>query len=174
TITPDKSSLTDERVFALLHRDRVDDALALQALEPGLDHLPLGGVEHEGHLRYGGLGGGEGQELLHRRLGVEHALVEVDVDDHRTGFDLLARDLERGVVIVREDELLELRGAGDVRALADVHEIRFGPDRERFEPGEAKTLRYVGDRARRDSSDGARDGGDVRGRGAAAAADDVE
>ena len=34
--------LTQEFVLALLHRDRVDHALALNALEAGLDHAPLG------------------------------------------------------------------------------------------------------------------------------------
>ena len=31
----------DERLDALLHGDRVDDRLALHALQPGLDDLPL-------------------------------------------------------------------------------------------------------------------------------------
>ena len=39
-----------ELLFAFLQRDRVDDALALQALQPGLDDLPLRGVHHERHL----------------------------------------------------------------------------------------------------------------------------
>ena len=102
-------SLPDERLLALFHRDRVDDALSLQALEPSLDHLPLGRVEHERHARDCGLRRREVQELLHRRVGVEHALVEVDVDDHRAGFNLLARDFECGVVVVGEDQFLELR-----------------------------------------------------------------
>ena len=57
-------------------------------------------------------------------LGVEQALVHVDVDDLRAGLDLLARDLDRGRVVAVEDQLLEARRAGDVGPLADVDEGR--------------------------------------------------
>ncbi len=39
-----------ELLFAFFQRDRVDDALALQALQTCLDDLPFRGVHHEGHL----------------------------------------------------------------------------------------------------------------------------
>ena len=47
--------------------------------------------------------------------------------------DLLARDLERGRIVARLDELAEFGRAGDVGALADVHEQRRGVDVERLE-----------------------------------------
>ena len=39
--------LVDELLLALLHRDRVDDGLALDAAQAGLDNLPLRGVDHD-------------------------------------------------------------------------------------------------------------------------------
>jgi hypothetical protein len=41
----------------------------------------------------------------HRIFSVEQALVHVDVDDLRAIFDLLACDLDRGGIIVRENQL---------------------------------------------------------------------
>ena len=59
-------------------------------------------------------------------LGVEQALVHVDVDDLRAVLDLLARDLDRGGIIAGHDQLLERRRAGDVGALADIDETGGG------------------------------------------------
>src|SRR5690606_33309911 len=71
-----------------------------------------------------GLGGDQVEKLHHRRLGVEHALVHVDVDDLGAVFHLLARDGERRLVVLRLDQLAEFRRAGDVGALADIDEDR--------------------------------------------------
>ena len=42
-------------------------------------------------------------------LGVEQALVHVDVDDLGAALDLLARDLDGGRVVALQDQLLEAR-----------------------------------------------------------------
>ena len=47
-------------------------------------------------------------ELGHRLLGIEQALVHVDVDDLRAIGDLVARHIERGCVIALRDQLPEL------------------------------------------------------------------
>ena len=60
--------LAQELLLALLHRDRVDDRLALHAFEPGLDHRELRGIDHHRHARDVGLGGDEVEELDHRRF----------------------------------------------------------------------------------------------------------
>ena len=78
------------------------------------------------------------KKLFHRGLRIEHALVHVDVDDLRAVLDLLARHAERFFEIAGEDQLGELRRAGHVGALADVDEVGFGPDRQRFEPAQAR------------------------------------
>ena len=129
--------LAQELGLAFLQRDRVDDGLALHALEARLDHVPLRRVDHHRHARDVGLGGDQVQELHHRRLRVEHRLVHVDVDDLRAVRDLLARDLDRAGVVAGEDQLRERARAGDVGALADVDEQRVVADVERLEAGEA-------------------------------------
>ena len=86
--------LSQERLLAFLHRDRIDDRLALHAFEAGLDHREFRGIDHHRHARDVGLGGDEVEELDHRALRVDQALVHVDVDDLRAVGDLIARDLQ--------------------------------------------------------------------------------
>ncbi len=50
-------------------------------------------------------------------------LISIDL---RAILDLLAGDLDSGLVIVVEDQLFEARRAGDVGALADIDEIGGG------------------------------------------------
>ena len=128
----DAGALAQERLLALLHRDRVDDRLALDALQPGLDHRELRRVDHDRHARDVGLGGDQVEERRHRDLGVEQALVHVDVDDLGAVVDLVARDLEGGVVVAAGDQLAERRRSGDVGALADVDERDVAAERERL------------------------------------------
>src|SRR3546814_9602864 len=71
-----------------------------------------------------GLGRDQLQESRHRQLGVQQALVHVDVDDLRARFHLLARDLDGGGIIARHDQLLEPRRSGDVGAFSDIDEPR--------------------------------------------------
>ncbi len=135
-VAPHEARLAQELGLALLHRDRIDDRLALHALQARLDHLPLRRVDHHRHARDVGLGGDQVEEPDHRRLRVEHRLVHVDVDDLRAAGDLLARDLHRAGVVAGEDQLGERARAGDVGALADVDEQRVVADGERLEAGE--------------------------------------
>ena len=62
---PHASRVRPEGVLALLQADRVDDALALHALQSGLDHLELRRVDHGGHARDLRLGRDELQEVGH-------------------------------------------------------------------------------------------------------------
>ena len=84
-----------ERLLALLHRDRVDDALALHAFQPRLDHRPLRGVDHDRHARDVRLGGDKIEERDHRPLRIEQAFVHIDVDHLGAVGDLVARHFER-------------------------------------------------------------------------------
>ena len=137
-VTQDLARLGKEGFFALLHADRVDDGLALHAFQAGLDHLPFRAVDHDRHARNIGLGGDQVEVFHHRRLGIEHALVHVDVDDLRAVFNLLAGHRQRGIEIVIQDQLAEFRRTRDVGALADVDKHRavettlFGFGRESF------------------------------------------
>ena len=88
-VSPDDARLPDELVLALLEGDGVDDALALEALESGLDDVEAGAVHHDGDAGDVGLGGEELEVALHGCLGVEHTFVHVDVEDLCSVFDLL-------------------------------------------------------------------------------------
>ena len=83
---------------------------------------PLGLVDHDRHAGDVGLGGDQVEEGGHGLLGVEQALVHVDVDDLRAVLHLAARDGQRRRVVARLDQLAEFGRAGDVGPLADVDE----------------------------------------------------
>ena len=84
-VAPNLPRVFEELTFAFLHRDRVDDGLALHALEAGLDDAPLGAVDHDRHARDVRLGRDHVEERRHRLLAVEQPFVHVDVDDQRAG-----------------------------------------------------------------------------------------
>ncbi len=117
-----EGSLADELGLAFLHRDRVDDRLALDAAQPGLDDGPLRAVDHDRDAGDVGLGGDQVQEPRHRRGRVEHRLVHVDVDDLGAVLDLLAGDGQRVVVLLGQDQAGERLRAGDIGPFADVDE----------------------------------------------------
>ncbi len=131
-----ETGMMQKRRLALLQRDRIDERLALHAFEAGLDHLPLRGIDHDRHASDIRLGGDEIEELDHRGLRVDQALIHVDVDDLRAIRHLIARDIERGGVIARRDQLAEARRSRDIGALADVDEGDFRRLDEGFKPRE--------------------------------------
>ena len=173
-VAPDQLGLLEEVCFSFLEADRVDDGLALDALESCLDDAPLGAVDHDRDPRHLRLGGHEVEERRHRGFGVEHPLVHVDVEDVGAAPDLLEGDVECGGVVLRLDQAHETPGTRDVGALPHHREVGFGADREGLETGEAAVARpRIGDLARGQSLDGRVDRPDVVRRRAAAAADDV-
>ena len=109
---------------AFLEADGIHHRLALHTFQASLDHLPFRRVDHDRHPRNIGLGGDEVQEPDHRRLRIEHPLIHVDIDDLRAVFHLLARDVERLVEAILDDQLFELGGARHIGALANVDEVR--------------------------------------------------
>ena len=107
-VLPAEAGLPQERLFALLERDRVDDTLALELLETGLDDRPLRAVDHDrdrGDVR---LCGDPPQEPGHRRDAVEHRLVHVHVDELRAVGHLLAGDVDRLILRFLGDQSGEL------------------------------------------------------------------
>src|SRR5205807_2512302 len=70
-VAADAACLLEELFLALLERERVDDALALDALEPGLEHRPARAVDHDRDPRDLGLGRYEVEERRHRLLTVQ-------------------------------------------------------------------------------------------------------
>ena len=166
--------LFDEFFLAFLEADGVHHRLALHAFQAGLDHTPLGGVDHDRHARDFRFGGDQVQEGRHGLLALEHGLVHVHVDHLRAVLHLLARHVEGLVVFVIEDEFFERGRAGDVGALAHVHEQAVGADVERLQPREPALRFDLRQRARADATHGLGDGLDMRWRGAAAAANDIK
>ena len=143
-VAPDVPGVLEERLLALLERDRVDDPLPLEALEPGLEHRPAGAVDHDRQPRGLGLGREEVEEVRHRPLAVEQVGVHVHVERVRAAPHLLDRDLDRRLEVARLDERAEARRAGDVRPLADHHEAGVRADLERLEPAPPGSVRALG------------------------------
>ena len=75
------AGLFEELVDTFLHRDRVDDRLALHALQSCLDHAELRRVDHHRHAGDLGLTGDQVEERGHRLDAVDEPVVHVDVDD---------------------------------------------------------------------------------------------
>ena len=136
-VVADLPRLLEERLLALLEADRVDDSLALDALEPDLEHRPARAVDHDRQPRHLGLGRDHVQEGAHRLLAVEQVGVHVDVEDVRAAAHLLERDLDRAGEVAVLDQAAEPRRAGDVRALADQDEPGVRADLERLEAAPA-------------------------------------
>ena len=62
----------DEFLLAFLQADRVHHGLALHHAQPGLDHVPLRGVDHHRYAADVGFGCHEVQEAVHRGERIEH------------------------------------------------------------------------------------------------------
>jgi hypothetical protein len=137
-----------EFLDAFLHGDGVDDALALQAAQAGLDHLPLGAVHHHRHFGDVGLGGNQVQEAHHGRLAVQHGLVHVHVDHLGAVFHLLARHGQGFFVLLVQDQARKRLGAGDVGALAHVDEQRVLADEHGLQARQAHGRNRDGDSSR--------------------------
>ncbi len=163
-----------ERFFALLQADRVDDALALHALEPRLDYRPLRAVDHDRHASDLRLGGDEMEKRRHRLLGIEQAFVHVHVDQVGAAAHLIGSHRERPFVVLALDQPGEALRARDVGALADRQEAGLGTNRQDLEAGEAQQAIALRPLARGKTLDRSGDLADVVGRRAAAAADDVQ
>ena len=137
-VPTNRARLLEERLLALLQRDRVDDTLSLDALEPRLERGEARAVDHDRQPCCLRLGRDQVEERRHRLLGVEQVGVHVHVEQVRPAPHLLERDVDRALVVVGLDEPSEARGARHVRPLADDHEPRVLADDERLETGEAR------------------------------------
>ena len=173
-VSAHQPGLPQEFLLAFLHRDRVDDRLALHAFEPGLDHREFRRIDHHRHARDIRLRGDKVEELDHNGLRINEPLVHVDVDDLRAVRHLVARDDERAGIVARGDELAELGRAGDIGALADIDERNVARERERLEAGEPHQGRDLRRSARLMLVDRLGDRADVVRRRAAASTNDVD
>ena len=166
--------LLEERLLALLQRDRVDDSLALQAAKAGLERGEARAVDHDRQPGSLGLGGKEIEEGRHRLLGVEQVGVHVHVEQIRPAAHLLERNVDGTLEVVRLDQPAKTRRPGHVRPLAHDDEPGVGADHERIEAGEAWPGVSVRDTARRQPLHSSGDRMGVLRCGPAAAADEVD
>ena len=95
----DPPRLLEELLLALLEADRVDDPLALDALQPRLEHRETRAVDHDRDSRDFRLGREQVEERRHRLLPVEQVGVHVDVEDVGAAAHLLERDVDRTLVV---------------------------------------------------------------------------
>ena len=173
-VAADLARVVQELLLALLQRDRVDDRLALAALQPGLEHRPLRAVDHHRQARDLRLGRDHVQEPAHRLLRLEQVGVHVHVDQVRAAAHLLERDVDGRAEVAALDQPPEARRAGDVRALADQDEAGVLRDRERLQPAEARHPPARRHDPRLEPAHRRRDRGGVRRSRAAARAGDVQ
>lgn len=104
TVAADFSGVTEEDVFALFQGNRVDDALALAALQGGADDFPLGGVDHEGDAGHVRFAGEKVDKMAHLFDRLQESVVEIDVDHEGAVFHLSAGDAHGFVVFFLVDE----------------------------------------------------------------------
>ncbi len=118
-VPPDDRRFLQEILLAFLQADGVDDALALHALQTGEDDGPFRAVDHDRNAGDLGLGRDVVHEIGHDALGVEHALVHVDVDQIRAAAYLVERDGGPLCIVARPDQAREPHRPGHVGPLAD-------------------------------------------------------
>ena len=87
----------------------------MQALEPGLDDLPLRGVHHKGHFGDFRLTRQQLQVATHCCNAIDHALVHADVENVGAIFDLLPGYADCVLVFAFLDQFRELRRTGHIR-----------------------------------------------------------
>ncbi len=160
--------------FALFQADRVDDRLALHAFQARFDDRPLRAVDHDRHAGNLRLGGQQIQKLRHHRFAVEQGFVEVHVEHIRAALDLLPGHAQSGFEVAVFNEPGEFLRAGDIGPLADHREIRFRPNRERFQPAQPRERFHLRPLSRSDIFHRLGNRFDMRRRGAATAADDID
>src|SRR5690554_3097733 len=164
----------DELFFAFFQADGVHHGLALDAAQAGFDHFPPGGVDHNGYAGNVRLGGDQVQEGDHHLLGIQHALVHVDVDDLGTVFNLVPGDTQGFFILLFLDQAQEALGAGYVGAFAHVDEQGVLVAGERLKASQPQGLWAVGNLPGRILGDYFGDGFDVFRAGTTAAADNVQ
>src|SRR5262249_50405383 len=71
-VATDEPGLIEELLLSLLEADRVDDALALDALESRLDDLPFRGIDHDWQPKNLGFRPEHAEEARHGCNAVDH------------------------------------------------------------------------------------------------------
>ncbi len=112
---------------AVLQVHRVEDGLAADPLQAGLDDLGLGGVEHQ---RDAGLGGEADGDLVHVLHAVLTRVVDADVEDVGALLHLVPRHGHARVPVAGQHGVAELLGPVGVRPLPHHEERRVLVERD--------------------------------------------
>ena len=117
--------MLQELLLTLFQRDRVHDALALHALQSCTNHLPIRGVDHHRYPGDIGLCSNHIQEVHHLGLGVEQAIVHVDIDYEGTISHLFSGDTNGLVVTFLLNQSQEFARTCHIASFANVHELHL-------------------------------------------------
>ena len=160
-----------EFFLAVLEIDGVDDAFALAPGERELHRFRIGGVDHDGRFDLADELGVEGRDVVDL---VAVGALQADVDDVRAVAHLAARDVGGLFPFLGGDEIFEEARADHVGALADEKRTIALLGFHEFDARIVGTMGACRQDARRLALDHLRDGADVRGRGAAASAHEIQ
>jgi hypothetical protein len=155
---------------AVLEVDRVEDRAPLAPGQRPRHHRGVGRVDHQRHLDHPGEAVEEGLDV--GRL-VAVGVLQADVDHLRAAADLRPADLGGALPVAGGDQLLEGAAAEHVGALADEQRPVVVGQLDRLEAGDQRAV-VVRQGPRRPPRRQLGQRRDVRRRGAAAAADQVE
>ena len=157
-----------------LEADGVHNPLALKALESGLQHAPSRTVDHDRHTGHIWLAGDQCKKLGHHNGPVEHALIDVHIDDVGAPLNLLPCNGQRLLVTILANQPREGARACHVGAFANDGEAALRTNLQHFETGVPGSHWRRGGYSRWMLRHGLGNGTDVWRRGATAATDDVE
>ena len=174
TITAHHLRVVDKGINAFFHRDGVNNAFTLNTLQPFLDDFPLRGVNHDWHPGNVRLTGYQVEEAHHRRFGVEHSLIHIDVDDLGAALNLLAGHVKRFTVLLFFNQPFEFRRTGHVSPLPDVHKQAVITDGQRLKTGQTAGNRQRRQLTRRQTRHRIAHRGNMLWRGTAATTDDIQ
>ena len=160
--------------LALLERDGIYDALALDTHQSLFDNLPLRRIDHNRDASNVGLGSDEvkkGAQLLSR---VEQTIVHVYIEQLRAGFDLVPRDLKRFFPATLSDQTEKSSRAGDIASFSYIYEVSFGIYLQDIQPGQKERALRLRGNMRLSVSYKIWKQGDVSGGRSAASTDDID
>jgi len=136
-------SFLDKFLFSFFERNGIDNTLALTLLQAALDYLELGRIDHEGESGDFRVTQSQSAESLHRFLPVNESVVQVDIKNLSSVLNLIFRHLDRLLVLVVHDQLLESERPRDVATFSHVHEVEVVSENELLQAGEHRFLYWL-------------------------------
>ena len=108
TEATDAAGMMQKHLLAFFQRNGIDDTLALQTLQSGLDHIPFRRVDHDRNAGNFRLRSQQIQESDHLLTGIEQSVVHIDIEHQSTVFHLFAGDAQSLFIFLFVDESQEL------------------------------------------------------------------